>query len=88
MCLVKINSEIGYSSCSRILVSISVQNTAISSGNNYENGCMRIREIWSQSVPLLLAINFPCLRRIAILIYFFSISVQNTDESVFLEDLY
>ena len=40
------NSEIGYSSCSLI-------------GNNYENGCMHVCEIWSQSVPLLLAINFP-----------------------------
>ena len=43
------NSEIGYSSCSLI-------------GNNYENGCMRIREIWSQSVSLLLAINFPLFK--------------------------
>ena len=40
------NSEIGYSSCSL-------------TGNNYENGCMHVCEIWSQSVPLLLAINFP-----------------------------
>ena len=43
------NSEIGYSSCSLI-------------GNNYEKGCIHVREIWSQTVPLLLAINVPFLK--------------------------
>ena len=54
-------------------------------GNIYENGCIRIHETWSQSVPLLLTINFPFLKENSQSHFQYKI---RTDESVFLEDLY